>query len=362
MAVNGAIVTGEGIVPISNTDSYTNRKSRIAVFAIITFVALSMRAHAATPVLYAAGGKAWTTNNPNGSLSQPAGALFIGTHVWVGDMLTGYRLDADPNGVTLPQTAGYLISAPLTIQATGQISYDAVHNMTYSPERQAKGHGIFRSQFYSYNEAFVNGCLIGAGALGGRRPTATALGPDGQLYIGFESSGDIVRIDVGHMNNQVEAYPNCAAVEPAEVTIGKSEFGSRVSALTFIGNDLYITGKDGLGVIRFATGCASGCVAAQVPGSAFRVEHTGLVSDGRDAVYYSRNNAVFVYHPSTGAHTQLATGGVLPDGSFSSFAFVEGKTNTLYLDPSGNLWIGDDLSGGIYNLFGRLFVMQAPLQ
>ena len=170
--------------------------------------------------------------------------------------------------------------------------------MAYSPERQSKGHGIFRSHFVASTEQFTNGCLIGASALGGRRPTATALGPDGQLYIGFETSGDIVRINVGAMDNQVQAFPNCAQVEPAEVTIGKSEFGNRVSALGLIGNDLYMTGKDGLGVIRNATACSSGCVAAQVPGSAFRIEHTGLASDGINAIYYSRNNAVWVYTPT----------------------------------------------------------------
>ena len=136
----------------------------------------------------------------------------------------------------------------------------------------------------------------------------------------------------------------------------------RVASLAFLGDDLYIAGVDGLGVIHAATGCTSGCTATQVPGSLFRVTHPGVASNGVDTLYYLVNNAVWTYSPATGAHAVVATGGTLPDGTTSSFAFAAGQPNLLQLDGAGNLWIGDDTSDGRLTDFGRIWVIAPPLQ
>lgn len=42
-------------------------------------------------------------------------------------------------------------------------------------------------------------------------------------------------------------------------------------------------------------------------------------------------------------------------GTVFRYTPVDGHANTLALDPFGNLWIGDDPSGGAVNFSGRLW-------
>ena len=327
-------------------------------------VLMTIAANAATATLYSAGVRAWPVSSPPGSpynfLTQPAGALFVGSHLWVGDGLQSSRLDAFGTympmpGISTPYASlnGYYSAAvTVPIQATGQIAYDPVRRMAYSTERQSEGQGVWRAQFDPLSERFMNGYAFASGTLGGRRPTAAALGPDGQLYVGFVTSSDIVRIPVNTLDD-------FTCLQFSVTTIGKSQFGNRIASLVFVGSNLYVAGKDGLGVIRNATACASGCTAAQVPGSAFRVDNPGLTTDGADTIYYLRSNAVWRYTISTGAHVLFANSGTFRDGTTTSFLFANGQTNTLQLDALGNLWVGDDPSDGIINLYGRIWFIQA---
>ena len=119
--------------------------------------------------------------------------------------------------------------------------------------------GIVRLSFAA-NEQVNNVCYV-APSLAGRRPSAAALGPDGNLYVGFLTSGDIVRLPVATL-----PPPPACQVSPV-LTIGKSINGGRVNGLAFVGADLYIAGKDGLTIIANATSCGGGCQPKTAPGS-----------------------------------------------------------------------------------------------
>jgi hypothetical protein len=311
-------------------------------------------AYAATGVLYTAGFNAWPQpSGPTNLLTLPQGGVFLGTHFWVGDSLQGfYRLDPDPDGVRLPDI-NLSTRNLFTLGKIGQVAHDTLTDTVYVSEPQAPkgngigGMGVVQFHFNAAAEHFDSDCLFSRNTLAGRRPTAVALGPDRRLYIGFATSGDIVRMDVTALGNACVTLP--------VQTIGKAQFGGRLTALAFVDNDLYLTGRDGLGVIHHAAACAGECVATQVPGSHFRTTYLGLTSNGIDTIYYLLANAVWRYTPHTGVHEFFAAGGTLPDGTSSSFAFAGGETNLLYLDGADNLWVGD---GGLRG-FGRIWFIQA---
>jgi hypothetical protein len=321
---------------------------------------VSSIASAASATLYTKGIFATpepTTGGPDLiEVSQPGGGIYHGTHFWLADGLAALvRLDPDPTtaGSATETLAGYAAGG-----SYGQMAYDSVHDGFFVTDQSSShGVGIVRLSFAA-NEQVSNRCFI-APSLSGRRPSAVALGPDGNLYIGFLSSGDIVRLPIANLPQA----PACTV--PAVVTIGKSIKGGRVNGLAFIGSDLLIAGKDGLTRIPNATLCLSGCVSQAVPGSAPNVGHFAIWADGIDTVYYLRDANVMRYTISTGAHVVFANSGSLPDGTVTPFAFVGGMSNLLTRDIFGNLWVGDDTSDGAGNATGRVWFIaagQAPVQ
>ena len=324
---------------------------------LLSISTLASPAAGASATLYAKG--IFATPEPtNGGvvniITQPGGGIYHGTHFWLADGISGFvRLQPDtfdPSQIT--QTyAGYAAGG-----SYGQVAYDAAHDALYIADQGSKSVGILRLSF-APNEQASNACFI-APSLNGRRPSAVALGPDGNLYVGFLTTGDIVRLPVSAM----VAPPACQV--PPVATIGKSIKGGRVNGLAFIGLDLYIAGKDGLTKIPNATSCLSGCVSQVVPGSA-NTGHFGIWADGIDTVYYLRDANVMRYRVSTGVHQVFANSGNLADGTATSFMFVGGKSNLLTQDIYGNLWVGDDTSDGVGNATGRVWFIQAgqpPLQ
>lgn len=325
------------------------RRARTAVLTI---------AAAALPVLAAAQGVAaelWTSGSqvltpgvygPN-YLAAPTSALVVGPRLWVGQEVRGWRnLPRDPLG-QLP-TGEVFDTIPVA-----QMAMDPSRLLLYWAESDKKRGTVVR---YGYDattgEPAVGGYCRLPG-LAGRVPEGIAIGPDGRLYIGLDTSGDILRIDTLAI-----AWGSCPA-SVAITTIGRSAFGGRVTGLAFVGNDLYIAGKDGLGVIANATACVAGCSAVVVPGSVARTNHVGISSDGAGRVFYLRDNRAWMYRVADGSHTLVSAGGVYPDGTAVGFAFVNGQSNVTLLDPAGNLWIGDDTSNGQAAQTGRLWLVRA---
>lgn len=327
---------------------------RVSTGLIACLLAMASQAAAATATLYTKG--IYATPEPsNGGpgatiVSQPGGGIYNGSHFWLADGISAIvRLDPDPSG------AGYATETYAGYAAGGsyaQIAPDPVHNGFYVADQSSKHSvGILRLTFAA-NEQVGSPCQI-APSLGGRRPSAVALGPDGNLYVGFLTSGDILRLAVA----TTAAPPACQM--PVATTIGKSIFGGRVNGLAFVGSDLYLAGKDGLTRIPNATLCLSGCLSQAVPGSAAKVNHAGIWADGINTVYYLRDNNVMSYSVSSGIHQVYASTGTLADGTVCTFAFVGGQSNLLTRDLYGNVWVGDDTSDGTGNAAGRVWFIAA---
>ena len=328
---------------------------RTVIGLLAAMVPFASTAPAATATLYTKGLFATPEPSSGGAganiVSQPGGGIYHGTHFWLADGFSGFvRLDLTNPALALADEvyAGYGAGG-----SDAQVAYDVTRDLVYVADQSNKGSGIVRLSF-APNEMVSNPCQV-APSFGGRRPSAVALGPDGNLYAGFLTSGDIVRLAI----SRVAAPPACQ-VPPVE-TIGKSIKGGRVNGLAFIGGDLYIAGKDGLTKIVNASACLSGCTSQVVPGSA-NTGHFGLWADGIDTIYYLRDANVMRYRVSTGVHEVFANSGSLPDGTVTSFMFVGGKSNLITQDIYGNLWVGDDTSDGVGNATGRVWFIAAGQQ
>ena len=182
----------------------------------------------------------------------------------------------------------------------------------------------------------------------GDLPTATALGPDGKLYVGFLKNGNVKRIT----NPSVS---NLTTVGVTVESVGGTFNGRTMRAMAFLGPDLYMATDQGLDVIRNVANCINntgGC------GNAVRVQdgfsgstHVSVTTDGASKVYFGVNGpgTVYRYTPADSRVVPVANG----------FLFVAGHTNALSVDPFGNLWIGDDPSDGAFNFSGRLWRVPA---
>jgi hypothetical protein len=298
----------------------------------------------------------------------PAGMLIIGPDVWVGDGAQGLRhyVPVDPNNIDPINTGNLMFdiatdwsmgggTACVPWCSVGQIaqdgnfrSYLAVYDHAKGQPGNFGGPGIWRVDFQAAfgNFSPFEGLTEVAPGLGlsGDLPTAVALGPDGNLYVGFLKNGNIKRV-----TNPSQINPT--SQNQTVQTVGGNPNGRTSRAMAFLGPDLYIATDQGLAVVKNATSCVNnqnGCGnAVFAPDGFIGSSHVGLTSDGVSRLYFSLNGAgqVFRYTPTTGAVTPVSSG----------FAFVGGHTNTLTMDNFGNLWVGDDPSDGTFNFSGRLW-------
>lgn len=319
------------------------------------------QAVAATATLYTAGWNAvpratplFQQPDPGNFLSSPGGAVQIGGYLWYGEEFWGGRLDPDPAGAMLPQPhRDYTYFFAGNASKVGQMAIDRARQVFYwSNPQKANALGVVAVFYDPATSRSDRSCWFALG-VAAQQPTALAVAPDGRLYAGFAGSGSIVRFDTRDLRATCPAAP--ASFPVAAEPVGASIRGNGVSGLAFIGNDLYVAGKDGLGVIRDAAACTGRCNAAVVAGSVAGSNHVGLAADGADLVYYLRDNAVWRHRVSTGLHERLAGSGTLPDGNVAGFAFVNGQTNLIALDEFDTLWIGDDVSNGASTYSGRIW-------
>ena len=68
-------------------------------------------------------------------------------------------------------------------------------------------------------------------------PTSIALGPDGNLYVGFLKNGNVVRI----------VNPTALKIDPTQIvqSVGTAPNGRPIRSLAFVGPDLYLASADG---------------------------------------------------------------------------------------------------------------------
>jgi hypothetical protein len=197
--------------------------------------------------------------------------------------------------------------------------------------------------------------LVPKFGLAGNQPMSIALGPDGNLYVGFLKNGNVVRI----------VHPTLDNSDPTQIvqSVGTAPNGRPIRSLAFVGPDLYVATSDGLSVIKnaVATTCLGGCNGVHIPDGFSGIEHVGLATDGINRLYMAINGqGVFRYTISSGVTQVVSTGGSDPNtGTALTFAFVGGHSNMVSLDRLGNLWIGDDTSDGLFNFSGRIWYISA---
>ena len=302
--------------------------------------------------------------------TAPAGAVVSGTQAWTCDAAQGFRpivpIDATTDPVfAVGSTIGFnLPISPTTTPATcGQMALagdgtvyitQAVVDTTATP---SVSRGVLRTKIDPATGAIVGPAayIATTAGLDGNQPTAVALGPDGNLYVGFLKSGDIKKI----------INPGAGTTQIVQ-KIGNTPSGHPARALTFAGNDLYIASIDALSVIKNSASCTGGCNATAIPDGFSGAVHTGLTSDAAGAVYFAvaggfpNGSQVWRYVPTTQLFTFVSIGGAdRTGGNASSFSFVPAKTNMLVSDASGNLWIGDDPSNATAKGAGRLWTISA---
>lgn len=307
--------------------------------------------------------------------TAPAGGVVIGEQTWVCDASVGFApvVDAE-NGVLDPFLAIGTVGdiklpiSPTTVPATCGQSALQSNGFTYitqavvdtkNPPSTARG--VLRTALDPNTGALVgpSSYIATTAGLDGNQPTAAALGPDGNLYVGFLKSGNIKKI----------VNPGSGTTQVVQ-SVGNTPQGHPARAIAFVGGDLYIASVDAFSVIRNAmsSSCTGGCNATTISDGFSGIAHTGVTSDGVNTVYFAvagnpqlpGSSQIWRYTPSNATFTFVSQGGVDKNGANpSDFSFVASKTNLLALDAGGNLWIGDDTSNASATGAGRLWTVSA---
>jgi hypothetical protein len=303
--------------------------------------------------------------------------VIVGSNLYTGDGAQGLRhwKSADPNNpdplnsgpLVFDSTLGFSLGGGglcLPFCQVGQIAFDGNQNAYLASYDHQKGNGATVPGVYRIGIDPVSGFinqevqLVPNSGLAGNNPTSIALGPDGNLYVGFLKNGTVVRI----VNPNVFPFDDPLKTQVVQ-SVGSSPNGRPVRSLTFAGRDLYLATADGLSVIRnaIAPTCLGGCNGVPVVDGFTGIDHVGLTGDGINRLYLSINGrGVYRYTISSGATALVSTGGFDANtGALLTFAFVGGHSNLLQLDRLGNLWIGDDTSDGAANFTGRIWYVSA---
>jgi hypothetical protein len=154
--------------------------------------------------------------------TQPAGMNWIGMHAWISDKTQGFcRIDPSSPGVAALTNC----FKPSAAFVAGQASFDGARNLIYVPDAATASSGIFRVAFDPGTETLGASTNLGNGNL---TPTAVAVAPEGSLFIGGRSNGNINKITTPY------------STPAAPVRIATTSNGLGVRSLIFIANDLYL--------------------------------------------------------------------------------------------------------------------------
>ena len=346
---------------------------RIAMFGAVALACLTpVRAQVLATQRVGTGLPAGQVAAPN----TPGGGVVVGSNLYTGDAVNGFRhwKPVDPANPD-PINSGVLVfdqDPSLSVGGTalcfffckvGQVAYDGNQTVYVTAYDQPKGQpgsvtfpGVWRLTVDPLSGTVQPSMqLVPKAGLAGNLPTSIALGPDGNLYVGFLKNGNVVRI----------LHPTLSNTDPTQIVqaVGASPNGRSVHSLAFVGADLYLGTTAGLAVIKNAvsSACLGGCNGVPIADGFGGAAHVGLTSDGINRLYMAINGqGVWRYTISTGTMQLISTGGNDPNtGAPLTFAFVGGNSNLLQLDRLGNLWIGDDSSDGKLNFSGRIWYISA---
>jgi hypothetical protein len=285
-------------------------------------------------------------------LNSPGGTVSMGSHLWVADHVNGFcRLDR--NATTGKFTIN-LATCNTAAASPGQATFDAATNSVYVPDNSTQGKAVIRLKFDPVSETVGSPVALGSSVIvAGTKPTATALGPDGNLYVGFVKSGKIVRI----------TNPSGAA-SPAQV-IGSTSDGRGAGGLAFANasdgsptTSLYLAEGAGISELANATTCTGACVAAMtqiapqtvVNGKPIAWETLDVVAAAPDVLYLAKwaphdfgpKVTIVKYTISTQSAVDYSTSYVAPDGKPQPWTTV----SDLALNPAGGLFVSHDPTNG----------------
>jgi uncharacterized repeat protein (TIGR01451 family) len=304
-------------------------------------------------------------------ITEPIGALILsGTvlnpatgnpyrHLWVGDQ-GGFGLcRTDPDVETPgPHTININTCLPFVGGAAfkpGQLAFDPQSNDIYAVDLQAKTQGVFRLHYVPSADSgkgaldLLHQEVLGSANSGcgipGNVPNSAVLGPDGNLYIGFKHSGNLVRV----VAPQTEPLP-CTNVQ----VIGTTADQTKNFGLGWIGHDLF--GGDGISLWTIPN--ADLCMSPQnnfspCRGSEILQSQTALPTFVMtDQIYPSVSGTnVYVANATDITLVNIVTQTVTQNYA-TGFDFLSGMT----LDPTDlSLYVGDDPTAGKLPVQGRWF-------
>ena len=339
-----------------------------------------------TAALLASGGVAIaqqsTTQFASGVNGPQGGLVLAGTginpasgnpfrHLWTADPANGLcRLDPDVDTVAAhtinPATClGTVNGAALN---PGQLTFDPASNTIYAVDGGGKL-GVFVLHFqpggdsgHGSMDQANQSTLAPACGIAGSQPNATSLGPDGNLYIGFRRSGNIMRV-VSPLTNPLP----CANVQATVIVTGDK----LTSQMAWVGHTMFLNDSRITLIVDAADNCFTpqngfiacstlrGFSALLVPQATVVSDQTPSRTDGDD-IYFG-GSAIGTVSAETGL-TQNAVGG-LNSGTFTSpfggsgvfFANI-GALAVDAFDPVNHvMYVGDDPSAGVTAGAGRWF-------
>ena len=281
-------------------------------------------------------------------LNTPGGGVWMGSHLWVSDHVSGLcRLDKNAT------TGKFTINAAtcsLPVASVGQPSFDAATNSVYVPDNSSKGTTVARLKFDPVSETVRPSASISVGAFGAR-PSSTALGPDGSLYVGFTRGNNLVRVANPASAPSASLVGTTAAGGAAGLAVANASDGSLAPAL-------YVAEGGGVSEIDNPAACAGSCAAFMtnivpqtvVNGKVILWETTAIAATDANTLYVAKwaphdfGPKVTIVQDtiSTGSVVDYSTSYTAPDGKLQPWTTV----SSLSANPAGGLFVGHDPTNG----------------
>jgi hypothetical protein len=367
---------------------FTAQLFRLALAVVLSVAVLLMASsHVATAqqtsTQFASG-----LNTPQGGLVLSGTAINPATgnpfrHLWTADAVNGLcRLDPDVDTVALhavnPATCLNTVAGGAFNAA--QLTFDPATNTVYAVDGGGKvgifilnflpdsdsGHGLMDQ----VNQSILAGTATGANVTSGcgivlPQPTATSLGPDGNLYVGFKRNGNIMRI-ISPLTNPLP----CGNVQPAVIVTGDR----LTSQMAWVGHSMFLNDSRVPLQVNFAdqcftpqnrnTPCPAGASVPLIVAAPTTVvsNQTGGQLNGSDVYFGGITVSAItglVQNPFIGL-----TGGTIQDNFGGTGAFFS-NISALAVDSSDPtsdvLYVGDDPTAGAIAGSGRWWqVLSAP--